>query len=877
MLKTLLKWFFLIAGILCSASYSLCAQGEQNIWVFGHNIGVDFNSGIPLLIQTNFRQHEGCASICDASGKLLFYTRGDTVFDRTFNPMPNGRFPTSSIANNLLDIFQYGLISQTQAVVLVQMPGSPHKYYVFLNEWRSDYIKYYIVNMRLNNGLGDVEGPISTLKTSLRTEKISVTNADGCNFWLLTRTQDNSYGQKYLAYKITEDGVSTTPVVSPVADSGGYQYGVITFSGDGKKMAEAGSWVWVYDFDRLTGILSNPTLGDSLGRDGLSSGYGLCFSPDNSRLYVSKNRAGENELDSIYQYDLLQADVRTTRKGIGSIGSLEKDGAAGYLKMGPDRKIYHVNFWDNSMSVIHHPNALGTACGFEKNALFFLPETSARLGLPNEVGISRARDTVVQYRQITVCFKDSIKIGGGDTLATAFLWNTGAINDSITVGASGIYVLGYRKQCSYYIDSILVTFGSGNQPLLYNSNRQSCLYSARDTAAVLLPGNDAFYYQFDWYNAGGMMLRSVSGKKGDILTGLAPGSYSVRVTSQLGCDTLLPFTIEPPLPYKAGFTTDSLLCEQQTYTFQNNSTGTTDKWHWNFGDGTTSTVQHPLHRFEQPGLYRVTLKSTTPASCTDTFFADLVVDTLGTVSFYTSKTELCTGDLIKAYPFFTGKIAALSWDWGDNSRYESHTTAVQHAYDRSGIYPVTLRGIAPACPDILFTDTIAVYPLPVIFLGNDTILCPNGTPLVLNNSAAIQNGDSYAWSTGDTTSHITVMHPGIYTLTLTSLHNCSHTESIQIQKSCYLDIPNAFTPNADGINDRFLPKMSSARDVKTFHMQVFNRWGQLVFETRNAETGGWDGKLNQIPQAEGAYIYRVSVQLTEDKAEQYQGSVTLMR
>src|SRR5690606_23081679 len=113
--------------------------------------------------------------------------------------------------------------------------------------------------------------------------------------------------------------------------------------------------------------------------------------------------------------------------------------------------------------------------------------------------------------------------------------------------------------------------------------------------------------------------------------------------------------------------------------------------------------------------------------------------------------------------------------------------------------------------------------------------------------------------TGDTTEILKVVHPGIYTLSVsTKPIGCTTTESITIHKDCYIDIPNAFTPNGDGSNDYFFPRQLLSESLSHFHMQVYNRWGQLLFETNNLNGRGWDGRLNGKNQPTGVYLYRIS-------------------
>src|SRR5690606_24262700 len=91
----------------------------------------------------------------------------------------------------------------------------------------------------------------------------------------------------------------------------------------------------------------------------------------------------------------------------------------------------------------------------------------------------------------------------------------------------------------------------------------------------------------------------------------------------------------------------------------------------------------------------------------------------------------------------------------------------------------------------------------------------------------------------------------------------------------YVDIPNAFTPDGDGHNDYFFPRALLSENLSRFKMQVFNRWGQVVFETNRPNGRGWDGRLNGEVQPMGVYLYRIEADFSNGRQEQYSGNVTL--
>jgi gliding motility-associated-like protein len=90
-------------------------------------------------------------------------------------------------------------------------------------------------------------------------------------------------------------------------------------------------------------------------------------------------------------------------------------------------------------------------------------------------------------------------------------------------------------------------------------------------------------------------------------------------------------------------------------------------------------------------------------------------------------------------------------------------------------------------------------------------------------------------------------------------------------------MPNAFSPDGDGENDYFFPRQYLSQGVIAFSMNIFNRWGQKVFETTSTTGRGWDGRFNDKEQPMGVYIYNITVKYKNGRDEKYTGNVTLIR
>ena len=134
----------------------------------------------------------------------------------------------------------------------------------------------------------------------------------------------------------------------------------------------------------------------------------------------------------------------------------------------------------------------------------------------------------------------------------------------------------------------------------------------------------------------------------------------------------------------------------------------------------------------------------------------------------------------------------------------------------------------------------------------------------------------WLWSTGETGPGIMVAEPGTYRVKV-NVGGCESSDEVVVGNDCYMNIPNIFTPNGDGVNDFFLPRGLAAKGLTEFSMRIYNRWGQLIFETHALEGRGWDGKYNDILQPEGVFIYDIDATFKDGQKEHHQGNLTLMR
>ena len=188
------------------------------------------------------------------------------------------------------------------------------------------------------------------------------------------------------------------------------------------------------------------------------------------------------------------------------------------------------------------------------------------------------------------------------------------------------------------------------------------------------------------------------------------------------------------------------------------------------------------------------------------------------------------------------------------------------SHTETGIYIDTLRSQL-GC-DSIVTTHLTVVEKPLSRLGKDTSLC-------IGDSMTLFAGDasSYLWQDGSRKDHLVIKKGGVYSVTL--FNSCGTVfDQVEVKDvACNIDFPTAFTPNNDGKNDRF--HILNGYDLKNFHLVVYNRWGQIVFESRDP-SANWNGSFRGTLQDSGVYIWYCTY--TKDNATySRKGTVTLIR
>ena len=422
---------------------------QNNNWVFGYGARVNFSGPIPVgSSNAAINSNESTASVSDPStGQLLFYTDGRKVWNANNEVMPNG-------ANLLGGFFN----SCTQGALIVPFPEDNQRYYLFtleeleaqsINPLADNGLRYSIVDMTLNGGLGDVQ--VATMNTPLAadlTEKLIVIRSNEIlGFWVIAHKKN---ANEFLAWKIDACGVSAQPIIStvgsifasvPIGATEAWS-GAMDASPDGNRIGMPIDWsdrIEFFDFNKTTGVVSNPltvnVTDDS--SPGFLRKYGACFSPDGSKFYYTN-------FNSVYQLNLGTYTSSAIASSITLIYSpiLEPNVyPCLQIEQAPNNKLYVAIGNVGRLDEISNPNSLGLGCGYVSNAVSFSPAT-CQLGLPAQVPLGGfAASSTITFLPDS-CLQSSISFSIPSTSPIIQInWNfgdpnSGANNSSLAVNPS---------------------------------------------------------------------------------------------------------------------------------------------------------------------------------------------------------------------------------------------------------------------------------------------------------------------------------------------------------------------------------------------------------------------------------------------------------
>lgn len=483
-----------------------------------------------------------------------------------------------------------------------------------------------------------------------------------------------------------------------------------------------------------------------------------------------------------------------------------------------------------------------------------------------------------------------------DTSITSYYWHFGDGSTSASQSPSHTFV-----QKGTFSPSLIVTNATGCQDTVLKtayitSGKPSAGFYTLDNSlcltdsAIFVNTSSGDITKYEWSFGDGATSTDLS--PAHLYSSAGQFSIQLIVTDQEGCkDTALVgnYISIQDLPI-ADFFADTIFsnCYPLLVKFSDLSIATNIVyWEWEFGDNSAkSFLQNPAHNYEMPGTYDVKLNIITSFSCVDSITKTKYIVVNGPVAdFDIDPDTVCTYDLAKFKLIQKDNVFDFDWDFGDGYLEKGTLDSTYHSYARGGVYFPKLiyedstGSCRKSADDIVFVSQVVAD-----FLASDT----NGmVPMHIDfMDLSSINAISWIWNFGEgmDTAAQDVSHyyknAGDYLVTLIVRNalGCFDTISKLIvidPLEAIVDLPSAFTPNGDGNNDVIKLEGYGSRFSELLNFQIFNRFGEIVFETMDAEQG-WDGYYKGKLQNMESYIYVVSVKTLEGQIVTKKGYISLL-
>lgn len=443
----------------------------------------------------------------------------------------------------------------------------------------------------------------------------------------------------------------------------------------------------------------------------------------------------------------------------------------------------------NNTSTLQNPSHLFSTSGSFKVTLISGTAESCADTMIRMVVVEPSPVLTVNFPQICAGQSVTLTVDG----ATTYSWSSGDATSSITVSpnvTTTYTVKGTLGNCTSETTSTVTVI----PPIVptVNATHVKCEGGNDGSATVILTGGKPDF-SYSW-NTNPVQTRATA-------VNLTKGTYVVSITDAAGCSATAPVEITElhPLPI-VKFSPKGEGCAPLCIQFNDSSSvssGSVQRWLWDFGNGSGSSLQNPAYCYHNSGTFNVSLQVFSDQGCSST---------------------------------------------------------------------ATINGL------------INVYASPAVNLGPDHKICSenNGDTKRIFDAGP---GSKYLWQpTGDTTRYLENTKIGTYSVTVTNDLGCSASASVNVKEVCppRLFVGNAFSPDGDGINDYYTVY---SVHVGKFQLLIFNRWGEIIFESRN-KNHHWDGIYREEPMPIGTYPW---VLIYEGDSKEYigpyklEGSVTIVR
>ncbi len=429
----------------------------------------------------------------------------------------------------------------------------------------------------------------------------------------------------------------------------------------------------------------------------------------------------------------------------------------------------------------------------------------------------------------------------------------------------------------YSTDTVLIGAAILDNSLLVTGSPSWCIGSG-DSTVLLVKQTDSI----QWFKDN----VAIPGANQTVYRVTLSGVYHAVLYNFAGC--ILPTIAQDvnisSVPVSGFSVNNNSQCQlNNKFIFTNTSTNAIGPmtYKWVFGDGSIATGRDVTHSYQTPGTYQVVMVVNSNSVCADS--TTITVNVYPNIKAAFSINPVCIN--LPVLPINNtlepgNTNVNYLWDFGNGQTSTLRNPPVQ-IYQVAGNYVMSLSVSSAQCPFPLNIQKRFVQvdaPRPAV--NNPVEIAVVNLPLTLH---ARQIGDNAFWTPSTNLDNPAGYSPvfigskeHLYTIELKTNSGCVtiDTQVVKINKSIEIYVPNSFTPNNDGKNDYLRPFMIGIKELNFF--RIFNRWGQLIFETRDAKKG-WDGMQRSAPAEIQTLVWMLEGIGVDNKIYKAKGTTVLMR
>lgn len=906
-----MRFFFSVFVFLFATL--LHAQFEERYWILGNandpmntsNISFDFYpqnlspydltnappewAGPPNSIGSE-NGFEGWAVITDpVSGELILYTDGASVFDAAHNEItPTGGLGASP--------------SSSQAVVTAVKPECPFdEYYIFSNptgvsasETSIGPITYRTFNIQ--NGFSESMSLPGVTGSQDAGEGMVIipSKTDPLTYWLVYRlTEQNGSSADYAVYRIDPDGVSfqevytfgpqiddtpTSPIMNiAYVDPNDDPEEVIV----GFTASRPSNLVFVNRFNTTTGTFADNA--DVLANFTTGILYDLEFSPDGEYVYYA----------TYFPSSLYQVSVS------GGGGILMRNFGqrrGGGLKRAPDGFIYHIYDGGNAdfslpvrIGRIIQPNSAYAPGNFNNvyqadfnNAISLIYPNVFAYNFPEFITLTIPEISLDAAGAILSCSNDSVQLVASLNSeyfsALSYQWlldgeEIAVTQDSfIQIDQAGPYQVVVTLESGCLATSLVIEVVSEETPVvidLIETDSTQCGESNGQIRIFASGGQGTLTYQ----------ITGTSTSSQNTFTGLPAGNYVVTVSDELGCSASQNTSIEQR---EAGPEILSLNISNPTCL---NTDGEISIFTNADAQGLSYSIDgetfQTSSQFSDLGAGQYTVTVVDVNEClSDTTIRLMKIEDGPRLEAILPTASSCTGNDGTVTITATASDGALQYSLDNAAFVAGNVFANLTAND----YQLTLRDERGCSLDTSFTIPLTDEVPIITALRNQRPVCGRENGSI--NVEAVTDKPELVYTLNQrlprTTGSFDSLAMGTYTLALRDSSGCTIDTTVQLlEENCPVYVPTAFSPNFDGINDRF--EVFSRRDSSLLLLEynIFDRWGEHLYSATNFSLDDrsrfWDGTFRERRMPAGLYVYALRFRYDGDETTELSGEILLVR